>query len=78
MLKFEHHWSKPIMIIPFHFANDYTGDGMGHYNVEVIQSGKKNTFTVLDSMDTRLSKEDLFYVGDISKSLLGNSKQYIS
>ena len=47
-----------------HFANDYTGDGMGHYNVEVIQSGKKNTFTVLDSMDTRLSKEDLFYVGD--------------
>lgn len=26
MLKFEHHWSKPIMIIPFHFANDYVKD----------------------------------------------------
>ena len=26
MLMFEHHWSKPIMIIPFHFANDYVKD----------------------------------------------------
>ena len=47
-----------------HYANNYVGDGMGRYNVEVIQAGKKNTFTTVGSMDLQLSKEDLFYAGD--------------
>ena len=47
-----------------HYANNYVGDGMGRYNVEVIQAGKKNTFTTVGSMDIQLSKEDLFYAGD--------------
>ena len=47
-----------------HFANDYRNDAMGRYNVEVIQSGGKNTFTDLKKLDTLLSKDDFFYAGD--------------
>lgn len=47
-----------------HFANAYTGDGFGRYNIEVIQSGKKNTFTDLSNEITKLTASDLFYEGD--------------
>jgi len=47
-----------------HVANDYKDDGLGRYNIEVIQSGKKNTFTNKNSDDNTLSAEDLFYKGD--------------
>lgn len=47
-----------------HYANNYTSDGRGFYNIEVIQSGKVNTFTDLSNAITRLSAEDLFYAGD--------------
>lgn len=47
-----------------HYANAYLGDGRGFYNIEVIQSGKKNTFTNLENAITSLNREDLFYQGD--------------
>jgi len=66
--------SEPVSydIGTVHFANDYTGDAFGRYNLEVIQSGGVNTFTKLDpndpssaeSLRTKLCAEDLFYAGD--------------
>lgn len=47
-----------------HYANAYTNDGRGFFNIEVIQSGKKNTFTDLNNEITRLTAADLFYAGD--------------
>ena len=47
-----------------HVANNYKKDGMGQYNIEVIQSGKKNTFTTVGEYENGLSKKDLFYAGD--------------
>ncbi len=47
-----------------HYANNYVDDGKGYYNIEVIQSGRKNTFTDLKNVTTNLSKDDLFYAGD--------------
>lgn len=46
-----------------HYANDYKGED-SCYNIEVIQSGKKNTFTNLSNEITRLEASDLFYAGD--------------
>lgn len=47
-----------------HYDNSYSGDDRGFYNIEVIQSGKKNTFTNLTNEITSLKREDLFYQGD--------------
>lgn len=47
-----------------HYANNYKADGRGYYNIEVIQAGKKNTFTNPESGNKRLSTADLFYAGD--------------
>lgn len=46
-----------------HYANDYDG-AKGFYNIEVIQAGKKNTFSDLSNEITTLSSDDLFYAGD--------------
>lgn len=46
-----------------HYANDYSKEN-GYYNVEVIQSGKVNTFTDLSNEITKLTAADLFYAGD--------------
>lgn len=47
-----------------HYANAYTDDGKGYYNIEVIQSGGVNTFTNLEKNITKLTADDLFYAGD--------------
>lgn len=46
-----------------HVANTY--NEQGKYLLEVIQSGKTNTFTDLTQLRTQLSREDLFYAGDV-------------
>lgn len=46
-----------------HVANTY--NEQGKYLLEVIQSGKVNTFTDLTQLRTQLSREDLFYAGDV-------------
>lgn len=46
-----------------HYANDFSEKGF--YNIEVIQAGKKNTFTKPDSENTLLSAKDLFKAGDV-------------
>ena len=56
--------SKEYTIGTIHFANNYRADVRGRYNIEVIQAGGANTFTVPQSNDTMLSKDDLFYAGD--------------
>jgi len=45
------------------YANAY--DKSGKYMIELIQSGKDNTFTDVDNLRTQLSKDDLFYEGDV-------------
>lgn len=47
-----------------HYANAYTDDGKGYYNIEVIQSGGVNTFTNIKKTSTKLTADDLFYAGD--------------
>lgn len=47
-----------------HYSNNYATDGMGRYNLEVIQAGKVNTFTTPFSDRLELSKDDLFFAGD--------------
>ncbi len=51
-----------------HFSNVY--NRMGQYFLEVIQSGKVNTFTDLDNLRTNLTAEDLFYPGDVFEAEL--------
>lgn len=46
-----------------HYANDFSEKGF--YNIEVIQAGKKNTFTKPNSENTLLSAKDLFKAGDV-------------
>lgn len=48
-----------------HNANNYKNSESGIYNIEVIQSGKKNTFTNKENEITALNANDLFYVGDV-------------
>ena len=45
-----------------HYANDYSKDG--NYQVELIQSHGKNTFTDLEQLAPYLTGDDFFYVGD--------------
>lgn len=47
------------------YSNNYEEDGFGIYNIEVIQSGGKNTFTNLEQMSPTLRVDDLFYAGDV-------------
>lgn len=56
--------SAEYTIGTIHFANNYDGDPMGRYNVEVIQAGGDNTFTDLSNLRTQLMAKDLFYAGD--------------
>lgn len=44
------------------YSNNYNDRGL--YNIEVIQSGRKNTFTSLNSLYPYLRADDLFYAGD--------------
>lgn len=44
--------------------NNYTKDGFGLYNLEVIQAGGENTFTNLEKLYPYLRAKDLFYAGD--------------
>lgn len=53
---------KNYEIGTIHYSNDYNKKGF--YNIEVIQSGKKNTFTNLSNPITHFCKDDFFYVGD--------------
>lgn len=46
-------------------SNNYEKDGFGIYNIEVIQSGGKNTFTNLEQLFPTLRADDLFYAGDV-------------
>lgn len=46
------------------YGNSYADDGLGFYNLEVIQAGTKNTFTDLEKLYPYLSAADLFYAGD--------------
>ncbi len=46
------------------YGNSYVGDGLGFYNIEVIQSGSENTFTNPVKLYPYLRAEDLFYAGD--------------
>lgn len=57
--------SEVYTIGTIHFSNAYAEDEKGRYNIEVIQSGKKNTFTNPEGETTRLCAEDLFYEGDV-------------
>lgn len=57
--------SEVYTIGTIHFSNANQNDEKGRYNIEVIQSGKKNTFTNLKEENTRLTAEDLFYAGDV-------------
>ncbi len=57
-------WKSAIYDIgTVHYANAYSGQ-KGYYNIEVIQSGKVNTFTDLSNEITNLTATDLFYAGD--------------
>lgn len=57
--------AKTYDIGTIHYANSYSDDGYGRYNVEVIQAGGTNTFTKVNSYDVTLAKDDLFYAGDV-------------
>ncbi len=46
-----------------HYANDFSEKGL--YNIEVIQAGKKNTFTKPNANNTYFSAKDLFKAGDV-------------
>ncbi len=46
------------------YDNNYTKDGFGFYNLEVIQSGGKNTFTNPERPYPYLRAKDLFCAGD--------------
>lgn len=55
---------KEYEIGTVYFANSYNEDG--HYNIELIQSGKINTFTDYGTEnDNTVTKEDFFYAGDV-------------
>lgn len=45
------------------YDNNYDAD-RGFYNLEVIQAGKKNTFSSLENIYPYLRPKDLFYAGD--------------
>lgn len=49
-----------------HYSNAY--NEKGEYLLEVIQAGKKNTFTDLAQLRNRLSGEDLFRAGDVFRA----------
>lgn len=57
--------SEVYTIGTIHYSNAAKDDGRGRYNIEVIQSGKKNTFTDPNGEYTPLTAEDLFYEGDV-------------
>ena len=65
----------PNIVGSVHFANQYKADGF--YNIELIQAGAKNTFTVLgDSLRARIEKEDFFKAGD--KFTLSKYKEFFT
>lgn len=51
-------------VIGTELYNNTYDDTFGFYNIEVIQSGKENTFTDSANPTTQLSAKDLFYAGD--------------
>lgn len=46
------------------FGNYYVEGNRGFYNAELIQAGKVNTLTNLESLNTLVSPNDFFYEGD--------------
>lgn len=55
---------KEYEIGTVHFANAYNKEG--YYNIELIQSGKTNTFTDYGTEeDNTVTKKDFFYAGDV-------------
>ncbi len=52
----------PCPIGTVHYGNNYKPNG--RYNLELIQAGRKNTFTDLEKLDTNFKKKDLFKAGD--------------
>lgn len=47
------------------YGNHYRDDGLGFYNIEVIQASGENTFTDLDKLYPTLQAADLFQEGDV-------------
>ncbi len=56
---------EPCTIGTIHYPNSYSGSGF--YNIELIQAGKVNTLTNLDSPEFRpwIEPQDLFKAGDV-------------
>lgn len=46
------------------YTNNYVNGGHGIYNIELIQSGKKNTLSSLSGNNPTLNPEDFFYAGN--------------
>lgn len=47
------------------FGNYFVEGDRGFYNVELVQSGKVNTFTNLENLNPFVSPADFFYEGDV-------------
>ena len=56
---------KAYTIGTIHYANDYKNDGLGRYNVELIQSGGNNTFTDFNDLRSKIQASDLFKAGNV-------------